>query len=162
MSQSPIRKAVRYGLIAGLVAASVSAIGMVETFNERDIITGVITLGQLLLFSTPVIAGYLSIRTDHKNQLNTGPALLNGFIAGLMAAVPLIILILVSVAIPNIRDYLVNVSPALIQGLTFGQGPYIGSLIMTAVMAVLGLAGAAFIFYLKKLKGRYLTVLWQH
>jgi len=144
MSQSPIRKAVRYGLIAGLVAASVSAIGMVETFNERDIITGVITLGQLLLFSTPVIAGYLSIRTDHKNQLNTGPALLNGFIAGLMAAVPLIILILLSVAIPNIRDYLVNVSPALIQGLTFGQGPYIGSLIMTAVMAVLGLAGAAF------------------
>ena len=48
MSQSSIGKAVRYGLIAGLVAVSVSAIGMVETFNERDIITGVLTLGQVL------------------------------------------------------------------------------------------------------------------
>ena len=144
MSQSPIGRAVRYGLLAGLIAASVSAIGMVETFNERDIITGFLTLGQLLLYSTSIIAGYLAVRTKDNEQLNAGPALLNGFVAGLLTAVPVIILILLTVAFPTIRNSLVNVSPALINALTFGQGPYAGSLILAAVMAVLGLAGAAF------------------
>ena len=90
MSQSSIGKAVRYGLIAGLVAASVSAIGMVETFNERDIITDILTLGQVLLYSTPIIAGYLAIRTDDDQQLSAGPALVNGVVAGLMTAVPVV------------------------------------------------------------------------
>jgi branched-chain amino acid transport system permease protein len=144
MSRSPIGKAVRYGLIAGVVAASVSAIGMVETFNERAIITGVLTLGQVLIYSTPIIAGYLVIRSDDNEQLSAGPALLNGLIAGLMTAVPLVILVLLTVAFPDIRNSFVNISPALINGLTFGQGPFVGSLILTAVMAILGLAGAAF------------------
>jgi branched-chain amino acid transport system permease protein len=143
MSRSPIGKAIRYGLIAGLVATSVSAIGMVETFNERDIITGVLTLGQLLLYSTPIIAGYLVVREEGE-QLDTAPALINGFVAGLITAVPLIILVLLTVAFPDIRNSFVNVSPALINGLTFGQGPFVGSIILTAVMSVLGLAGAAF------------------
>ncbi len=144
MSQSPIGKAVRYGLLAGVVAASVSAIGMVETFNERDIITGVFTLGQMLLYSTAVIAGYLAVRPDGTERQNTAPALLNGFVAGLLTAVPLVILIMLTLAFPNIRNSLVNVSPALINALTFGQGPYVGSLILAAAMSVLGLAGAAF------------------
>lgn len=144
MNQSSLGKAVRYGLIAGLVAASVSAIGMVETFNERDIITGFLTLGQLLLYSTPIIAGYLSVRTEDEDRLTTANALLNGVIAGLMTALPVVALVFITVAFPNIRDSLVNVSPALIEGLTFGQGPYIGSLILAGVMAFLGLAGAAF------------------
>ena len=46
-----VRNILRYGLLAGLVATSVSAIGMVQTFDARDVITGVLSLGQLLLFS---------------------------------------------------------------------------------------------------------------
>jgi branched-chain amino acid transport system permease protein len=144
MNESPIRKAVRYGLIAGLVAASVSAIGMVETFNERDIITGVLTLGQVLLYGTAIIAGYLSIRTVDNEQLSTAPGLLNGFVAGLITSLPLIALVLLTLIFPNIRDSLVNVTPELIEALTFGQGPFVGSLILAAIMSVLGLAGAAF------------------
>ena len=86
MTQSSISKAVRYGLIAGLVAASVSAIGMVETFNERDIITDILTLGQVLIYSTPIIAGYLAIKTENDQQLSTGPALINGLVAGFITA----------------------------------------------------------------------------
>jgi branched-chain amino acid transport system permease protein len=161
MAQSSIAKAVRYGLIAGLVAASVSAIGMVETFNERDIITGVLTLGQVLLYSTAIIAGYLAIRTENDEQLSTVPGLVNGFIAGLMTAVPLIALILLEFAFPTIRNSLVNVSPALIQALTFGQGPFVGSLILAAVMSVLGLAGAAFHLLPEKVeKPLFNGVLW--
>ena len=42
-----------------------------------------------------------------------------------------------------IRDYFVNVSPALIEILTFDRGPGVGSLMLLGVMGALGLLGAA-------------------
>jgi branched-chain amino acid transport system permease protein len=54
------RPPLRYGLVAGIIALSLSAIGMVEAFGERELIAGVLSLGYLLLFSTPALAGYLS------------------------------------------------------------------------------------------------------
>jgi branched-chain amino acid transport system permease protein len=43
----------------------------------------------------------------------------------------------------NIRDYFVNISPQLIEILTFGRGPVVGSLMLLGVMAGMGLLGAA-------------------
>ncbi len=161
MTQSIIGKAVRYGLVAGVVAASVSAIGMVETFNERDIITGILTLGQVLLYSTAIIAGYLVIRTEDEGQLGTGPALASGLIAGFVTSIPVICLVVLTVALPNIRDALVNVSPAMINGLTFGQGPVVGSMILAVVFSLLGLSGAAFHLLPEKVEKPLLNgVLW--
>ncbi|MBK8987900.1 MAG: leucine/isoleucine/valine transporter permease subunit [Chloroflexi bacterium] len=135
-------KAVRIGLIAGVVALSVSAIGMVQSFDVRDIITGVLTLGQLLLFGAALLAGYFSW------QKGEGVAplgvVLRGLTAGLLTAVPVIALIFLTIAWPGIRTSFVNVSPALIEILTFGQEPVTGSLILLAVMGVLGVLGAAF------------------
>ncbi len=142
MSELNIRKTIQIGLIAGIVAVSVSAIGMVEAFNERDIITGVLTLGQVLLFSLPVIAGYVVIRGN--GGVRPGQAVLHGLLAGVFTALPLVGLIVLTLLWPNIRNSLVNVSPALIEILTFGQGPILGSVILFAVMAVLGVVGAVF------------------
>ena len=50
---------VRYGLLAGVVALSVSVIGMVELFAKRDLIAGVFTLGQVILFLAPVGLSYV-------------------------------------------------------------------------------------------------------
>jgi branched-chain amino acid transport system permease protein len=144
MSDSYLRRAVQIGLIAGVVAVSVSAIGMVETFDERDIITGILTLGQLLLFIIPLLAGYLAVPVSEEGEMQTGPALLSGAVTGFMTAIPLIGLIILTLLWPGIRNALVNISPALIEILTFGQGPLIGSLILIAVMTILGLAAAGF------------------
>lgn len=135
-------KAIRFGLIAGAVALSVSAIGMVQTFDERDIITGILTLGQLLLFSAALIAGYFS--WDRSDEVSVGGAILRGGIAGVLTAVPVISLILLTQVWTTIRQSFVNVSPALINILTFEQGPTTGSLILLGVMTALGLTGAAF------------------
>ena len=43
----------------------------------------------------------------------------------------------------TIRDYFVNISPQLIEILTFGRDSLAGSLILLGVMAALGLLGAA-------------------
>ena len=117
-------KAVRLGLIAGIVALSVSAIGMVQTFDVRDIITGVLTLGQLLLFSTALIAGYFSWQKG-EGVAPVG-AILRGLVAGLLTAVPPIALIFLTIIWPGIRNSFVNVSADLIEILTFGQTPVVG------------------------------------
>ncbi len=137
-----IRRTVRIGLIAGMVAVSVSAIGMVETFDERDIITGILSLGQLLLYSLPVIAGYQAVKSDGK--IKTVPAMLHGLLAGVVSALPLVGLIILTLIWPGIRSALPNVSPALIEILTFGQERLLGSIILMAVMGIFGLMGAAF------------------
>ena len=78
-----LRRAVRIGLIMGVVALMTNVIGMVETFNERDLIVGYLTLGQLLLYLPAVFGGY---RTLEAGESRTVPAtLLGGLVAGLAA-----------------------------------------------------------------------------
>jgi branched-chain amino acid transport system permease protein len=119
-----------------------SAIGMIEAFDERDVITNLLTLGQVLLYSTALIGGYLAV--DPKDGTKLGPTLVYGFIAGLLTAIPLVALVFLTILFPDIREDLVNVSPALIRLLTFDQGPVLGSVILTIVMIVLGMIGAIF------------------
>jgi branched-chain amino acid transport system permease protein len=142
MSQMDFRKTVQIGLVAGMVALSVCAIGMVETFDDRAIITGVISLGQLLLYSIPLIAAYLTVNSE-ENESKSGPTLLNGALVGFLTALPVVGLIILEAIWPTIRDYLVNVSPALIEILTFGQDPLVGSIILVLLMTALGIIGAA-------------------
>ncbi|MDX1613321.1 MAG: hypothetical protein R3300_03365 [Candidatus Promineifilaceae bacterium] len=143
MSRSDLRYAIRIGLLFGVIALSVSAIGMVETFNERDIITGVLTMGQMLLFSVPLVAGYFAGR-EQAGHAAVGPALAEGLIAGLVTAVPILLLIALTLVWTNIRDSLTNVSPTLIDILTLNfESALTGGLLLAAVMAVLGLVGGA-------------------
>ena len=140
MTQIDLRHVARIGLILGVAAASVSAIGMVQTFDERDLITGVLTLGQVLLFGASGMAGFFAAR--HYAPSQRGASLASGIIAGFLAALPVLALVLLSVLLPGIRNKLVNVSPALIEILTFGMGPAMGSLVLALVMTGLGLGGA--------------------
>ena len=99
MSQLSLRRTIQMGLIAGVVALNVSAIGMVVTFDERDIITGVLSLGQLLLFGIPVIVGSLIVRGN--GEVKSGTALLHGLIAGFFISLPLIGLIFLCKVVNN-------------------------------------------------------------
>jgi branched-chain amino acid transport system permease protein len=145
MSRTNLGKTIRLGLLAGLVVLSVSVIGMVEAFNERDIIVDWLTMGQVLLFGASAYVGYKAAETyavAGQRRASPLPALLSGLLAGFISAIPLVLLVLIALSWTNIRDYLVNVSPALIDILTFGRDNLAGSLIMAAVMSVLGLLGA--------------------
>ena len=141
MTQLNLRNAVRMGLLAGVIILSISAVGMVESFDQRDLITGVFTLGQLILFSVPFVAGYLVTKNEHDEA--KGAAVVFGVVAGFLTAVPLILLILLTLIWPTIRDSFVNVSPDLIDILTMGSSPVVGSILLAVVMTVLGVVGAA-------------------
>ena len=132
---------IRFGLVGGIIALSLSAIGMVEAFGTRDLITNVLSLGYVLLFAPAAAASYLSAQANegsHKWEIVAG-----GLVTGLISSIPLIGLVLVASNV-NLREMgLVNISPALINMLTFGMGVAAGSLALAALSGLVGLAGAS-------------------
>ena len=79
---------IKYGLLAGVIALSLSMIGMITLFGERDLIAGVLTLGQVILFLAPAALSYLAASKAPSGK--NGFALLSGAITGFIAALPLI------------------------------------------------------------------------
>ena len=165
MTQEDFRDILRIALLSGLVAASASAIGMVRAFDERDLIVGVLSVGQLLLFSAPAVAGYVA--AGEHETIERASALVSGLLAGVLTSVPVLILILIGTVFPSIRDFsggeygLINVTPALIEILTFEQGVLTGSLLLAAVMGAVGLI-SALVYILPRTLGRpiIMAVLW--
>jgi branched-chain amino acid transport system permease protein len=145
---------IRLGLIAGVVALSLSLIGMVETFGGRDIIGGVVSLGQIFLFGAIAGAGYFSARQNPNARV--GVNLLGGLVAGALASLPLVVLVFITGPI-NLRQFLPNASPTLLKLITFNQEQTTGSLILVVVSATLGLAGAG-IYRLPSRVGRPLLM----
>ena len=135
------RYSVRLGLLAGVIALVVSVIGMVEVFSERELISGVLTVGHLLLFAAPAGAGYLRARESSESKRTV--VLVSGLIAGLLSALPLIGLAFLVRAVDLREVGLVNMSPALGDLLTFNLGGVVGSLVLMALTGALGLVGAA-------------------
>ncbi len=138
-TKNNFQQAIKFGLLAGGISLSVSVIGMVELFSKRDLIAGVISLGQVFLFAAPVAFGYLIAQKSPDGR--RGNTLFNGFITGIFAAIPLIILTIFATTF-DLRQFLPNVSPALIEILTFGFGAWVGSLVLLIVTGILGLAAS--------------------
>ncbi|MCP4535946.1 MAG: branched-chain amino acid ABC transporter permease [Chloroflexi bacterium] len=138
------RSIVRLGLLAGVIALCLGVIGLVEASTARDLIEGVITLGHLMLFVAPVMAGYFLAQKSSQSQKSVG--LVSALIAGLFSALPLIALVFLS-GMTDLRELgLVNISPVLIGMLTFGRGSVVGSLILMVLTGILGLVGAVIHF----------------
>lgn len=120
-----------------MIALSLSVIGLVALFGQRELISGWFSLGQLILFGAPIV---LSFITAERTQ-NTRKALGYGFLIGLVAAIPLILLAVVATSF-NIRQFLFNVSPDLIELILFKQSVPVGSLILLLTMGFVGLLTA--------------------
>ena len=137
--------ATKIGLLGGSVGIFLCLIGMVEIFDKRDVIEGVVTLGQFVLLATSVSAGLIASRgtSDLLGQTRPSQTLTAGLIAGLVTDLLVAVLVLVGNQI-NLRAVFLNASPALYSLLTFGQG-LAGIWILPVIGAVMGLVGAAFL-----------------
>lgn len=140
------RPVVKWGLIAGVTGAFVSIIGMVESFSDRLIIDPVLNLGYLALVWIPLVFGYQATYRKRLEGMPPPPRgvhnLAGGAAAGLLSGGVVSVLILL---IDNVelRDIFRNVSPELMDLLTFDKGVGFGIFAMLAGGAALGLAGGA-------------------
>jgi branched-chain amino acid transport system permease protein len=122
---------VQYGLISGLAIVYVSLVGMVETFDDRDVIYRVLSLGLALLVVISLGMGYLIARKISGG--NMGKALGGGLVVGLMSSVVAAIFVWL-IDTFNLREMFVNASPALVKILTFDQQSLATGLLMLAGM----------------------------
>ena len=136
------RGMLRQGLISGVIALSLAVLGLVELFGERYIVSNLVTMGQILIFLAPVLFSYLMARKigNHRNT-----AILNSVVIGVASSLPMIVLIFLESAI-DLRRFFSNVSPSLVDLLTFGQGPALGSLLLLVLTVILSILTVLFYF----------------
>lgn len=131
-----LRRAIFIGLITGGIVLYLTAVGIVLAFAERNVVTGLVTLGQIMVFAPILVAGYVAARRGRPTaQLLQG--LVSGTVAGAVLATALVFASTV-----DIRGILIRVSPKLLDFIAFGQEPVVGAAINLGLAAVLGLAGA--------------------
>lgn len=131
-------RTISQGLVAGFVSLNLAAIGMVELFGERYLVSSIFTMGQVVFLLAPAAIAFNAARGLDKDWRGLLKALTIGILSGLMV----ILLIWVGVTFP-IRTVLTNVSPALIRLLTFDMGTFQGSLVLMGVTIVVSLLAAS-------------------
>ncbi len=147
-------RAIKIGLIGGIVEVLLALIGMVEAFSKRDIITNVISMGHTLLLLAAVFMGYLAA----KRTLRPQPlrVLANSLLSGLVVGSLLALLVIVGNLI-NLRKVFVNAMPSLYQLLTFNQELGTGVVLLLVTGALSGVSGGL-LFLAPRLPRRILIV----
>ena len=152
------------GLLGGIVAFYLSAIGLAETFSGRYLIGTFLSTGQLFVTVGAIMAGILTARTL-KEQENDRDSYVSSLFSGAISSLPLILLIFLIqiLVIPQTdqevvfrwRDMFVNFSPVLVDLLTFGQGIIVGVPLLILASMILAGIGAALVL----LPGRWRVAL---
>ena len=143
------KKVAQTGLLAAIITLSLTLIGLVGTFGERDIIGDVLSVGHIFLFGAAVGSGYLIAQRkgdDQEASTTVMNTLLGGAVIGLISSLPLILVVIAGGVVDSegeivLRQFLPNVSPTLIEILTFGQETMPGLVILVVLSAVMGLIG---------------------
>ena len=163
------RTIVQNGVLGGIVAFYLCAIGLAETFSERYLLGSFFSTGQLFVTVGGIMAGILTARALKGDEGKNRSAYLSSLISGAISSLPLIILIfLIQVLVIRQidqevvfrwRDMFVNFSPALVEIVTFGQGLALGIPLLILATTVLAALGAALVLLPNRLKVALLNAL---
>ena len=133
------RPVIRVGLIGGAVALYLCLVGIVPVFHARQLIAGVITLGQVALFGSMAIPGAVAAW----KATTPREAALVGGVAGLITGLFVTALVVVGNVV-DLRAVFLNASPELYSMLTMGMGmagawiPAVEGLLLGALAASIG------------------------
>ncbi|MCK7480880.1 MAG: hypothetical protein M0C28_29480 [Candidatus Moduliflexus flocculans] len=61
---SPWKQPIQAGLIAGAIAVLLSLVGMVASFSERFIVSGVFSMGQVIFLAPMILMAYTTLRKN--------------------------------------------------------------------------------------------------
>jgi branched-chain amino acid transport system permease protein len=133
------RDVIRIGLIGGAIAIYLCLVGIVPVFHARQLIAGVITLGQVALFGSMAIPGAVAAW----KATTPREAALVGGVAGLITGLFVTALVVVGNVV-DLRAVFLNASPELYSMLTMGMGmagawiPAVEGLLLGALAASIG------------------------
>jgi branched-chain amino acid transport system permease protein len=137
----PVANWRRIGRITGIgavVALYLCLVGIVVVFDTRDLIVGIISLGEATLVVTWLVTGYLAAEYAGRGAVSR---IVAGLLGGAGVGAALSALVLVGSVI-NLRAVLLQASPELYSLLTLGMGTA-GFWVPTAMGAVFGAVAGA-------------------
>jgi len=139
-----MRRAALAGLIGGAGSVHVALVGMVGTFQRRDLIAEIVTVGTMLPMLVALLVGWRAGAHPRLGESTIAPmrTLALGAVGGAVVGLVLAALALFVVAV-DVQWILINGRPQLADILQFGQGPAVGSIMLVLGGAVFGAAGAA-------------------
>ena len=144
------RRAVRAGLLGAVALVYLALAGMIQKFDERNLIGSFLTLGNLLMALPPLLTGYLATRprlvAGRREAAGPRATLAAGLIGGAIVGGITAAGVALVEALPEgaVRRIFIQVSPELLSILTFGRGVPVGLALLLVYGAVLGLLGAGF------------------
>lgn len=135
---------VNIGLLGGFVIIYLTAVGMIEAFHERPIISGYLQFSVALMVINYLGTGYFAARPAKDGT--SSPPIAAGVIAGatggaLVGAFVLIMDLLAGMGF-NPRDVFVSITPTALDILSFGQAPALAIPIQIVFAGLVGLGGA--------------------
>jgi branched-chain amino acid transport system permease protein len=139
-----MRRAVFAGLIGGAATVHLSLVGMVGTFQGRDLIAEIVSVGTVFAMLVAILVGWRAGAPWRIAGATVAPTrtLTLGAVAGGVVGLVLAALALFVVAV-DVRWIFVNGRPQLAEILQLGQGPVVGSVILVLGGAAFGAGGAA-------------------
>jgi len=149
-SQRLLLRAVRVGLIGGVVVIYLVLVGMVEKFEVRHLVSDWLNLGRLLIALPPLLSGYFATRPRLVSGRIVRPAAQPAVVAGLVSGGVAGGLVALGVGFTHlfpsgaVRNIFIAVSPPLLSIMTFGQSLAVGMVLLLAIGALLGGLGAAY------------------
>jgi branched-chain amino acid transport system permease protein len=132
--------AVKLGLAGGAAAILVALIGMVDAFDKNDIITGILSMSQVLLMAIAFGAAFFA--ASRAQRTNRGIAIPAAMVAGAVVGL-LIGLLALAIEPLGLRRIFVNATPQLVAELMPGETTgVIGALLLVVIGAGVGLLAA--------------------
>ena len=130
---------IRTGLLSGAVSLLICLVGMSEDFDDRAIVYGLVTMGEILTFAPIAVLAYSAGRRWQGGRTTVPVA---GLLSGACGGVVLAALVGIGQVI-NLREMLINASPVLYDILTFGLGLAAGIPMLILGSALIGAVAAA-------------------
>jgi len=143
-----LRSVVRAGAAGGVVAIYVSLVGLYTKFADLELVGEQVTLGRVLLTAPAILAAYVVTRprvvAGERRSVPFGNGVAIGLVSGLVTGVVFAATVWFAdwFGVERIREVFVQISPQLIDFLTFGKGVPAGLPVLVGVCVVSGAVGA--------------------
>ncbi|HEX6386286.1 MAG TPA: hypothetical protein VF177_16560 [Anaerolineae bacterium] len=140
-----LTQALRMGLLGGVTAVFISAIGMVEAFANRIVIQPFLTLSYTALLLIPFAFGYMAAKPPQPIEglppPRTGPRnVLAGLLAGVLTGIVTGLFVLL-VSTVDLRSIFIALSPRLVNILTFDQALPLAVVLLVVAGGLVGTLG---------------------
>ena len=147
---SQLRATVTAGALAGCVSIFLALVGLTDRFADLYFVGDEASFGRLMLIIAPFVVGAIlatpRVVGGEVEERTAGAAVATGAIAGAVAGVLLgaFVLFVSAFGVERINAVFVNVTPTMLDFMTFGQSAVVGALILVAASTVAGAVGLGY------------------